>query len=588
MSSMYWTVWKPQAEETRFSEMRNEPSGSAPQKNVISSPTGGALGLCTPDTTRAQPVMTPGGCTGVIQARCAGAYRWLSRSGNLPVFAAWRRWDLAGKIAASQQSGPQISLVRRIADHPSRALRVKRYGPSPSPGSSAVTMSFSTADASARPSSLLVSSSVSPAFWIRRRTSSDLRPDVESFRCLSSVRSSETPLPAALVPEGGKRQAMEALGAAVVSELRRQEALGERGGKRGPHSLEVSGHVRLPLAAVLFLGAVGSLPGLAERGKVTGSPFSSASRKGRGEGGEGVSRPVAVVFPFATTYFPPGLRPSRVPAAARGFRPPPIPPAPALSAVRQKGTSRGWTKGGCVATTAISAGVRAFPAVFSLTTDCDDIFNKNLVLLRGPPAGADGATSAASCHPRHPQPAHPGYGNPFPARLAGRYVPRCICGDLDSLRPEVGDYYASLGCEVKHDDDQETTDFMKCLEYMRAVELKMGEKFAVVAYGALGGRFDQSMANLNQLFHLREERSIYLMSEDSVAFLLWKVREGFFGSANASSFSKNRFYRVPLFQGRHAIKIDKHLEGPTCGLIPIAGPVTYSTQGLRWNLGKYI
>ena len=37
--------------------------------------------------------------------------------------------------------------------------------------------------------------------------------------------------------------------------------------------------------------------------------------------------------------------------------------------------------------------------------------------------------------------------------------------------------------------------------------------------------------------------------------------------------------------GKHVIKPAKGFEGPTCGLVPLNGPATITTQGLKWNLG---
>ena len=41
-----------------------------------------------------------------------------------------------------------------------------------------------------------------------------------------------------------------------------------------------------------------------------------------------------------------------------------------------------------------------------------------------------------------------------------------------------------------------------------------------------------------------------------------------------------------LSAGKHVIKPVKGFEGPTCGLVPLNGPATITTQGLKWNLGK--
>ncbi|KAA3462491.1 thiamine pyrophosphokinase 1-like isoform X1 [Gossypium australe] len=49
-----------------------------------------------------------------------------------------------------------------------------------------------------------------------------------------------------------------------------------------------------------------------------------------------------------------------------------------------------------------------------------------------------------------------------------RYKPDVIKGDMDSIRREVLEFYASLGTEiVDKSHDQDTTDLHKCVTYIR-------------------------------------------------------------------------------------------------------------------------
>ncbi|CAG8641729.1 6899_t:CDS:2, partial [Scutellospora calospora] len=48
-----------------------------------------------------------------------------------------------------------------------------------------------------------------------------------------------------------------------------------------------------------------------------------------------------------------------------------------------------------------------------------------------------------------------------------KYIPHYIRGDLDSLRDNVRDFYIS---KVERDQDQNSTDFMKCIELVRRKE----------------------------------------------------------------------------------------------------------------------
>ena len=80
---------------------------------------------------------------------------------------------------------------------------------------------------------------------------------------------------------------------------------------------------------------------------------------------------------------------------------------------------------------------------------------------------------------------------------------------------------------------------------------------APVHAGALGGRLDHTLANLNALY-----------SFPNLDVVLW-------GEGN--------LVRL-LPAGVSHIKPCLELEGPSCGLVPLGGPVTGTSQGLRWNL----
>lgn len=88
-------------------------------------------------------------------------------------------------------------------------------------------------------------------------------------------------------------------------------------------------------------------------------------------------------------------------------------------------------------------------------------------------------------------------------------------------------------------------------------------QFCILVLGALGGRFDHEMGNINVLYRFSNVR-IVLLSDDSSIFLLPRTH-------------------------RHEIHIERSVEGPHCGLIPMGAPSSSSsTTGLRWNLGTGI
>ncbi len=76
--------------------------------------------------------------------------------------------------------------------------------------------------------------------------------------------------------------------------------------------------------------------------------------------------------------------------------------------------------------------------------------------------------------------------------------------------------------------------------------------------GGLGGRLDHTLANLAALYAHRDTRLVLC------------------GDGNLTRL-------IP--RGRALIRPARPLEGPTCGLIPLAGPAVATSSGLRWNLG---
>jgi thiamine pyrophosphokinase len=81
--------------------------------------------------------------------------------------------------------------------------------------------------------------------------------------------------------------------------------------------------------------------------------------------------------------------------------------------------------------------------------------------------------------------------------------------------------------------------------------------YAIIALGALGGRLDHTLGNINTL-HMFPHLNILLMGDGNLARLLPT------GCSN--------------------IRPDRSREGPTCGLVPLTGKAVASSSGLRWNL----
>ncbi|CAL4900336.1 unnamed protein product [Urochloa decumbens] len=153
------------------------------------------------------------------------------------------------------------------------------------------------------------------------------------------------------------------------------------------------------------------------------------------------------------------------------------------------------------------------------------------------------------------------HGGQDPDEVRARYKPDVIKGDMDSVRPEVKGYYSNLGTKIVDEShDQDTTDLHKCIDFIaKNSSVANKSNLCILVLGALGGRFDHEMGNINVL-HLFPNINIILLSDDCLIFLLPRTHT-------------------------HMIHIERSIEGPHCGLIPIGMPSTSTTTtGLRWNL----
>lgn len=89
-------------------------------------------------------------------------------------------------------------------------------------------------------------------------------------------------------------------------------------------------------------------------------------------------------------------------------------------------------------------------------------------------------------------------------------IPDCIIGDLDSIRPEVYDYYYDK-CEIIKIDRQNDTDVEKCIKH--AVKKHCDEALLI---GATGDRLDHSFCNLELVFKYFKDISIKILHQKSL------------------------------------------------------------------------
>ena len=155
--------------------------------------------------------------------------------------------------------------------------------------------------------------------------------------------------------------------------------------------------------------------------------------------------------------------------------------------------------------------------------------------------------------------------NIIDAFLDEQHLPNAVVGDLDSVRKEVEQVFRIHNVEIVQDPDQYSTDFTKCLKWLRKeANIATGrEHLDVVALGGLGGRVDQGMSQLHHLFMAVKNTEllngdIYLWSEQSLSFI--------------------------LDRGRNKINIEPNSFGQNVGIIPIGVPAIITTKGLEWDV----
>lgn len=153
-------------------------------------------------------------------------------------------------------------------------------------------------------------------------------------------------------------------------------------------------------------------------------------------------------------------------------------------------------------------------------------------------------------------------------------LPSHLCGDLDSIRPEVMKYYESKGVAVVQDPDQDTNDLEKCIKLLSSLyKNDVSKTGRLLILGGTGGRFDQTIANIRLLFTLGSyfpPKEIddsdpfspipYILGEESILFLL---KPGLNKILTPSS----------------------KVMGKYCGLLPVGQSArSVTTQGLKWDV----
>ncbi|WFD36740.1 ribonuclease Z [Malassezia cuniculi] len=156
-------------------------------------------------------------------------------------------------------------------------------------------------------------------------------------------------------------------------------------------------------------------------------------------------------------------------------------------------------------------------------------------------------------------------------------LPTQICGDLDSIRPQVRAHYEAQHVPVVLRPSQYATDLQKGIQAVE--DLEGDQPRRLILFGGLTGRLDQTAHTLHVLWQLApdtpSEKSV-TDPTDSRGGVLKK-------RAVTISVSENSVTLL-LPKGEHTLVHNRQLLGKTCGILPLGSSAHVSTRGLEWNL----
>jgi thiamine pyrophosphokinase len=207
-------------------------------------------------------------------------------------------------------------------------------------------------------------------------------------------------------------------------------------------------------------------------------------------------------------------------------------------------------------------------------------------------------------------------GSPRATNLGSTRTPDAIVGDLDSLSSITRQIYASMGVQIVEDKSVDTTDFAKCLGWIRQVWRDttslpgMATALDVIVLGGLSGRVDQGMSALHHVYLAEreldergevrrgvEERerwqgNTYLLSRQSLTFALGMGRNVLhLGPEEGYSVEERVRMNVEQVSAPAAVDRGRATASTTCdsfgeniGILPLRGPCKITTKGLEWDV----
>ncbi|KAL9647127.1 hypothetical protein ABK040_004843 [Willaertia magna] len=174
-------------------------------------------------------------------------------------------------------------------------------------------------------------------------------------------------------------------------------------------------------------------------------------------------------------------------------------------------------------------------------------------------------------------------------------IPDIICGDLDSLKLNVKEYYELKGTEIKRIKEQDSNDLQKCVRILKeriknsTHSLNNNNEVHRIFIVGGGGRLDQEMCNLNTLYiealQRVENKKESLITNNKVEAMI-KATGPIETNLNFQFIQLTPYsLSYVLLPGKHLIVRNENWEKKICALVPLGIPCrTVTTNGLKWNL----
>ena len=178
-----------------------------------------------------------------------------------------------------------------------------------------------------------------------------------------------------------------------------------------------------------------------------------------------------------------------------------------------------------------------------------------------------------------------------PSELTANQLPNAVCGDLDSLRPDVRKYYSTRGVAITVDRDQNSTDMTKAIA--KLAELRPQPVAEIVVLGTIAGRVDHGLGILHEMLRQQQQhqhRRLWLMSQGSLSFILPPGLNEIAASSKSSVLPRGTAgYLQPLEAANKSTISSDHDAGTDkvpcdVGIVPIYGPACITTTGLKWDV----